>query len=139
MTQLLRLLKLEAIGLLALLLTAAALGAYGAVESASYGDAMIGPWDSAKLMFGYTAMIGVLPVVIYGVPAYFALSYRQTPRWYWVLLVGVVLGLGFAAFDTSMVRWAVGCGASVALLTHLGASRLVPNVSLSPTLQRGLG
>ena len=126
MKHLCRLLKLQAIALLSLVIVAAAIGGYGALESISFKSALIGPWDSATLLFGYALIFGLVPALLFGAPLYFALSYWVTPSWHLALLVGVVPGFVALAIEPSIAPWALGGGAAVALLTHMGAKRLAP-------------
>jgi hypothetical protein len=125
-----RLLIAELVGLAALLLVALVLAAYGAWDSHVHGTSELFG-NAGKFLFVFTLLFGALPVALIGAPGYVALHARGNARWYWVLLLGLAPSLLFLWFVSELVWWAAGCGAAVALLTHLLASRLGGKWSLA--------
>src|SRR5687768_15864950 len=121
-----QLLVVEAAALLALFGVAAAMAGYGAAESARQDNALLGPASSALVGFGYTLVIGLVPVIAMGAPGYLALLRHNLARWPYVLLLGIVPGLIALPFGFWVGFWAILCGASVASLTHLMCRRLGP-------------
>jgi hypothetical protein len=118
-----RLLIAELVGFAALLLVALVLAAYGAWDSHVHGSSELFG-NAGKFLFAFTLFFGALPVALVGAPGYVFLHVRGLARWYWVLLLGLAPSLAFFLFAPDLVWWAAGCGAAVALLTHLLASRL---------------
>lgn len=118
-----RLLIAEAVGFAALLIVALVLAAYGAWDSHVHGASeLLG--NAGKLLFVFTLLFGALPVALIRAPGYVWLHARRLARWHWVLLLGVAPSLLFLLFARDFFLWAAGCGAAVALLTHLIGSRL---------------
>lgn len=118
-----RLLVAEVIGFAALLLVALVLAAYGAWDSHVHGTSeLLG--NAGKFLFVFTLAFGALPVALIGAPGYLLLHLRGRARWYWVLLLGLAPSLLFVWLAPDFIWWAAGCGAAVALLTHLMGSRL---------------
>jgi len=132
-----QLLFVELSSLLALLIVAGAMSAYGTADAARYADSLLSPTASAKIIFGYTLIIGVLPVVVVGAPGYVILLRKHLALWPYALGLGVLPGLLVLPFELSLGFWAIICGAAVALLTHIMCRRLVPNNSFKPTPLRG--
>ncbi|MGY1411246.1 hypothetical protein ACW5EG_16950 [Luteimonas sp. A611] len=132
-----QLLLVEIAALLALLIVAGAMSAYGAADAARHADSLLAPAASAKVLFGYTMIIGFLPVVVIGAPGYVALLRKHLARWPYALGLGVLPGLLVLPFELSLGFWAIICGAAVALLTHVMCRRLGPNNSFKPTPLRG--
>lgn len=118
-----RLLVAELAGFTALLVVALVLAAYGAWDSHVHGSSELFG-NAGKFLFVFTLLFGALPVALVGAPGYLFLHVRGLARWYWVLLLGLAPSLAFLLFAPDLVWWAAGCGAAVALLTHLLASRL---------------
>ncbi|WP_460457169.1 hypothetical protein [Arenimonas alkanexedens] len=133
MTILRQLMIVEASALLALLAVAGAMAAYGAADSVLHSNAILDPAASAKLGFGYTAIIGLLPAVLYGAPGYVGLLRHNRARWPYVLMLGVLPGVLLLPFELSLGFFAVLCGAAVSLVTHFLCRRLRPNQSFKPT------
>ena len=131
-----RLLIAEVIGFTALLLVALVLAAYGAWDSHVHGTSELFG-NAGKFLFVVTLAFGALPVALVGAPGYLLLHVRGLARWYWVLLLGVAPSLLFLVFAPDLVWWAAGCGAAVALITHLLASRLRGRWSIAATDARG--
>ena len=126
-----RLLVAEIAGFVALLVVALVLAAYGAWDSHLHGSSeLLG--NAGKFLFFFTFVFGALPVALIGAPGYVALHAHGLARWYWVLLLGLATSLLFLWFAPDLVWWAAGCGAAVALLTHLIGSRLRGRWSLAP-------
>ncbi len=125
----------EGIVLLSLIVTAGAMAAFGAAQSLSYEDSLLSPTESAWVLFGYTAVLGFLPALLLGGPAYFVLLRIGEDRWFYVLLAGVLPGIGAVPFEASLASWVIVCGGSVALITHGLHQWLGPNNSLKRTDQ----
>lgn len=119
-----QLMVVEAVALGALLAVAAAMAAYGAFEAARHGNSLLGPADSAQVIFGYTALLGVLPATLIGAPGYLILLRHGSARWPHVLALGTFPGILMLPFERSLGFWAIFCGAAVAALTHLACLRL---------------
>ena len=132
-----QLLIVELAALLALLVVAGAMSAYGAVDAARHADSLLSPAASAKILFGYTLIIGFTPVVVIGAPGYVVLLRKHLARWPYALFLGMLPGLLVLPFELSLGFWAIICGAAVALLTHVMCRRLGPNNSFKPTPLRG--
>ena len=126
-----RLLVAEIIGFAALLFVALGLGAYGAWDSHVHGSSELFG-NAGKFLFAFTLFFGALPVALIGAPGYVLLHARGLAQWYWVLLLGVAPSLLFVWWESGLVWWAAGCGAAVALITHLVGSRLRGRWSLAP-------
>lgn len=73
-----------------------------------------------KLVFLTTLAFGFLPVVVYGAPVYTILAHEGYARWHYVFLGGIAPGIVLLPFwGVYLGVMAIGCGAAVALLTHL--------------------
>lgn len=131
-----RLLIAELLGFAALLVVALVLAAYGAWDSHVNGTSEFFG-NAGKLLFAFTLMLGAAPVALIGAPGYVWLHSRGLARWHWVLLLGVAPSLLFLLYAPEFVWWAAGCGAAVALLTHLAGSRLAGRWSLAPGAAAG--
>ncbi|MEF3083614.1 hypothetical protein V3391_15465 [Luteimonas sp. SMYT11W] len=132
-----QLLFVEISGLLSLLIVAVGMSVYGAIDSTRYADSLLSPAESAKLMFGYTLIIGFLPVFFIGSPGYLLLLRKHLARWPHALSLGVLPGFLVLAFEPSLGFWAIICGSFVALLTHVMCSHLGTKISFNPTPLRG--
>ena len=132
-----QLILVEAAALLALLIVALGMSGYGAIDSMLHANSLLDPLASVKIVFAYTVILGILPVVVIGAPAYLALHRYNRARWLYVLLLGMAPGLVAFLFETWTGFLAVVCGAAVATLTHLMCRRLGPNSSFNPTYLRG--
>jgi hypothetical protein len=109
----------ELVALAALLAVAALMAACSFVASMLATNPLIEPASAARIAFARTATFGVLPVVAVGAPVYWALRDAGLARWPCVLLLGIAPGALALLSDREMGFWAVVCGATVALLTHL--------------------
>jgi hypothetical protein len=121
----------------ALLIVAGAMAGVAAMDSATHSNALLSPASAASVTFGYTLILGVLPVLLVGVPGYLILLHRGIARWHYALALGVVPGLVALPFGANLAIWATVCGGAVAMLTHLACRRLGPNNSFKPTPLRG--
>lgn len=84
--------------------------------------------------FVATVLLGAVPALALGVPAYWFLWRTHRARWPVALGLGGVLGALIALAEPGLALWGVGCGTVCAGLTHLGAARwLGPNSSSRPT------
>ena len=113
------LISVELFSLIALLLVSIAMAGYAALESAFHSNSMLGPWSSAQIGFGYTAILGLPIVVFLGAPIYYFLASRGKASLHYVLLLGAAPGLLFFAMDYSIGFFATICGVSVATTTHM--------------------
>ena len=85
-----------------------------------------------------TVLLGAVPALVIGVPAYWSLRRIHQARWPAALGLGGVFGALITVVEPGLAPWGVGCGTLCAGLTHLGASRwLRPNNSSKPTPLRG--
>ncbi len=132
-----QLLVVGSIALVALLLVAGLMAAIAAVDSATHDNALLSPRSAATVTFGYTMILGTIPALLVGAPAYVFLLRKGYARWYTALALGTLPGLIALAADTNLGFWAIVCGATVALTTHLVCRRLGPNKSFKPTPLRG--
>ena len=130
-------LAVEAAALVSLLIVAGGMAVYGAVDSSMHANSLLDPASSAQLGFGYTAVFGLVPVLLLGAPAYFILLRQGIARWYYAFLLGVLPGCLALAFDPFLGIWSMICGSTVALLTHFMCRRLGPNNSFKPNPLRG--
>jgi hypothetical protein len=99
------------VGLAALVALLLVAGVMAGVTTSS----VLGP----TYIFGYTMMIGVLPALLIGVPAYVFLLRKGQARWYYVLALGVIPGMLLLLMGDELGLLAVVCGGIVALITHL--------------------
>ena len=132
-----QLLIVEAVALAALLAVAASMSAYGAIDSLRHANSLLDPAASAKILFGYTAILGAVPVILVGAPGYLALLRNNLARWPYAWGLGAFPGLVILPLEPSLGFWAVICGSVVALITHIGCHRLGPNNSFKPKPLRG--
>ena len=132
-----QLILVEAASLFALLIVALGMGGYGAIDSMLHDNSLLDPLASVKIVFAYTVILGLLPVVVIGAPGYLALLRHNRTSWLYVLLLGMAPGLVALPFGAWIGFLAIICGAAVATLTHLVCHRLGPNNSFKPTPLRG--
>ena len=132
-----QLILVEAAALLALLIVALGMGGYGAIDSLRHDNSLLDPLASIEIVFAYTVILGLLPVVVVGAPGYLALLRHNRANWPYVILLGVAPGLLALPFGAWTGFLAIVCGAAVATLTHLMCRRLGPNHSFKPTPLRG--
>ena len=126
-----KLIFVELAALAALIIVSAAMAVYGTIDSMLHTRPILDPASSARIGFGYTAIVGAVPALLFGGPIYVGLLCRNFARWPYVLLLGTAPGVLALAFDTSLGFFAIICGASVASLTHLMCSQLGLNKSLN--------
>jgi hypothetical protein len=120
MTFVQRLWRSEVAGLGALTICAAAVAVYGFADAVRFGPtSLISPPDAAWMGFGYTAIIGVLPAVLYGAPIYALLAHTGRVSWAAVVVLGIVPGALALPFEAGLGGWALGCGLVVASITHV--------------------
>ena len=124
-----QLLLVEAAALAALLAVSGVMATFGAVYSLFNANSLLSSTASAQLGFSYTAILGLLPALLIGAPSYVALLCHNLARWPYVLLLGILPGLVMLLIELSLGLWAIICGATVALLTHLMCRRLGSNNS----------
>ncbi len=122
------------VALAALTLFAAVGACYFAFEAWRAEDYLFSPARAAIMVFGYTLIIGFLPVALFGAPLYAFLLSKGRASVLAAICIGVApaLGLYFVAWDLGVMS-AVG-GVFVALCTHAACS-IRPNYSLKRTDQ----
>ena len=88
--------------------------------------------------FYASLVLGVVPSLVLGAPAYWLLWRVGRATWFTVLLLGAVLGALVAVLERDLMPWGVACGILVSGLTHIAGTRwLGPNNSSKPTPLRG--
>ena len=120
-----RFLLVELVSIVTLVMVAGAVAAFGAIDSVSHANSLISPGGSAWIGFGYTAIIGLLPVVIVGAPIYFMLVRRNMANWLNVVILGAAPGVLLLFISLALGVWAIACGVVVASVTHVVCTRLV--------------
>lgn len=118
-----RLARTELVALLALIVVAAGVAGYSALQSISASSSMLGPSQSAQLAFFGTLLLGGLPVALFGAPAYAWLSHRRKITWPTVVLLGVSPGAATFFLDMELGMICSLCGLSVSALTHAACKR----------------
>ena len=121
----------------ALVSIAALMAIFAAVDSANSSNALLSPRSAATITFGYTVLIGTLPALLFGAPAYVLLLQKGHARWQYAIALGALPGLAILSFDPNLGFWATTCGIFVALVTHAVVHRLGPNNSFKPRPLRG--
>src|SRR5258706_7299870 len=118
-----RLWRCELTGFAALVVCAVAVAVVAFGDSVRIGDTSLASVSVAARIgvngFGYTVIIGALPVILYGAPIYALLANAGRANWTTVILLGVVPGVFVLPFDVWPGVWAIGCGVIVASITHL--------------------
>ena len=137
MTVFRQLIVVELVSVASLLLVAAAMAAYGAIDSASHANSLIDPAGSAWIAFGYATIIGAIPVILIGAPIYLLLLRRGAANWLNVMMLGVIPGVILLFVAGGLGFWAILCGAAIASLVHMGCRKLGPNNSFKPKPHRG--
>jgi hypothetical protein len=133
LTFLQRLWRSELATLGALLASAAIVGCLGFVDSVRAGKAsLLPPADAAWIGFAYTMVLGALPALLYGAPAYALLAQAGRASWSTTLLIGLVPGLLALLVETSLGVWALGCGVAVACATHFLVQRWTRRSNSTP-------
>src|SRR5690242_7484861 len=93
MTFLQRFWRAEAMALLALLICAIGIAAYGFADSFHAGQSsLISPSGALWIGFAYTVAIGLLPTVVYGAPVYAFLSFKRRASWVVTIGIGLLPG-----------------------------------------------
>jgi len=111
--------KTEIVAVSALLLVALTSATIWAVQTSNSPNDSFSPLGAAIAMFSYTLMIGCLPVVAFGAPLYALLLKNGKATWYAALTIGVAPGLLLLLVAQDIGLWSIGCGAAVALITHI--------------------
>ena len=119
-----QLLVVGATAFAALVSIAALMAIVAAVDSANSTNALLSPRSAATVTFGYTVIIGTLPALLFGTPAYVLLLQKGHARWQYAMALGALPGLAILPFDQNLGFWATTCGVFVALVTHVVAHRL---------------
>jgi hypothetical protein len=114
--------RIELSALAALLICAVLMAAYGFFDAlraqATGSSPLLSPLSAAWVGFAYTGTIGVLPVILYGAPAYTFLNCKRAASWWAVLLVGLVPGVGVSFLERDLGGFFIVCGILVACITH---------------------
>ena len=132
-----QLLVVGATAFAALVSIAALMAIFAAVDSAISSKPLLSPRSAATITFGYTVLIGTLPALLFGAPAYVLLLQKGHARWQYAIALGALPGLAILPFDPNLGFWATTCGIFVALVTHAIVHRLGPNNSFKPRPLRG--
>jgi hypothetical protein len=129
--------RTEAAAIVALLITAGVMAAYGAVH-AIRSPGMIGPAGVAQLAFQATLIYGVVPVTAFGAPCYVWLSRRGLATWRSIFLVALAPAAPLVLMDMNLALMALLCGSTIAGLTQCACRKWVrPNNPSRPTRLRG--
>lgn len=100
------------------LLVGLLMGAFGWLsEAGSLGD-VTQVFFVAMSIAVVAMLIGLLPALLYGVPFYAWLSYRQWANGFTALGAGLLPGLAVMPFDADIAVFVLIFGAAVALCTH---------------------
>ena len=127
----------EAAALASLFVVAVLMAAYGYLD-ATRSPGMISAAGSAQIGFAGTLFFGLLPVTLFGAPAYACLARTNRASWLSVSALGFLPSAALALVDLELAFLALLCGPSIAWLTHLACRRWVsPNNSSKPTPLRG--
>lgn len=118
-----KLIAIEGFALSALLLAAAAVGAFGAIDALLHPGSIFTPRGMAILGFSYTLVIGAPVVLLFGAPAYWLLARRGRASAWAALLLGVAPGCLMLFWDPGFAAYAIVCGAFAALSTHWASRR----------------
>jgi hypothetical protein len=89
-------------------------GVVSFLTSSNYAD----PWTLALPAFQVTFLSGLLPVLLYGAPAYALLKRADRMNWAYAVLLGVVPGLCVLPYGLSAGATTMACGVAVACFTH---------------------
>lgn len=76
--------------------------------------------------FHATLLLGAVPAILAGAPAYWWLWRAGRARWLTVVPLGAALGALVAVLEPALLGWGAGCGMFVAGLTHMTARRWLP-------------
>jgi carbon starvation protein CstA len=125
-------LAIQVIALAALCIFSSILAAASVANSLLNPNAILNPGFAAWVTFGYSFLVGVVPVVLFGAPMYWVLSIKKLDRWYAVGGVGIFPSLAFLLVDKNLAFWALIAGGSVALATHLAFNRWKSRFNLLP-------
>ncbi len=87
-------------------------------------------------VFGYTLVIGCVPVMVFGAPLYAWLLSIGKASWVAALAIGLVPGLVLFLVASDLALWSMACGVLVALATH-AICGLGSNNSFKPKPLRG--
>ena len=146
MTYLNRLWRAELSAISALLVCAIfmSIGAYieNLIVTAEGKHSIFSASTSAWLLFSYTAVIGVFPVILFGAPIYAVINKNVARLIHKTILISLVPGIIFLFYEIELGLWAIGCGVIVSTLTHYIYSyffmhKKSSNKSFKPTPKSG--
>lgn len=124
--------KVELRAACAVLLAAAAVGVAFYVDTVlTAPQGFLPPHSWSMLAFVYAIVFGLPVALLVGAPAYAFLSYKNAASWPAVLLLGVLPGfvvLFTMKREEDIALWFIGCGATVACLTHLMSKKDFPRL-----------
>ena len=127
----------EAIAIIALLVSAGVMAAYGAVD-AIRSPGMIDLASFAEICFWSTLIFGLVPVTVFGAPFYVWLSRRGLATWRLIVIVALAPAAFLLLVDMNLALMALLCVFTTVGLTHWACSKWVrPNNSSKPTPLRG--
>ncbi|WP_166213184.1 hypothetical protein [Cognatiluteimonas telluris] len=120
----------------ALLIVAVAFALLSAFRSSATSGDAFSPGGAAMAVFGYTLVIGCVPVMVFGAPLYAWLLSIGKASWVAALAIGLVPGLVLFLVASDLALWSMACGVLVALATH-AICGLGSNNSFKPKPLRG--
>jgi hypothetical protein len=124
--------KAELASLAALLIVAVAFAGVAAFQVWAHpANQLFGLTATAALFFGYTFLIGLFPVALFGAPLYAKLAYMGKASWLSALTIGIVPGLLFLFVAKDLALYSIVGGVVISLATHL-VCRVGSNNSFKP-------
>lgn len=103
----------------ALLLVAVAMALVFAVSELLFPSELWTVANAFWIGFCVTLLLGGLPTLLLGAPAYWLLWRRERAAWLPAALVGGMLGSLVMLLDPAFLFWGAGCGLATGVLTHL--------------------
>ena len=113
------LLKVELMALISLLLCSALMSAYAGIHVYFGPPNVLSSYETVLLVFIDSVIVGGLAVIIYGAPIYTVMQFYNKAKWLFVVVLGVIPGIGIIIFDSTIGYYAIACGLGVAVITHL--------------------
>lgn len=88
------------------------------ITIASGTNTILGPKNTAIVVFQYTLTLGFFVVLLFGAPIYAHLSFKCLISWRWVLLLGAFPGTIISFMDTHFGLISIVSGLVVASVSH---------------------
>ena len=129
--------------LLAAILVGLAIGFYGLIKSGLSFSNFAASWSLGLYMAMFATIIGVLPALLYGAPAYALSVYIGRPSYLMSAGIGGLPGVLLFAFDSDYGLLLLLFSVPTAVITHFLAKRSAPlqelgaNNSFKPRPLRG--